>query len=94
MTSVYSTAEVVIPDNPPTPMGYHLLIAMPKVEEKTKGGVILPGDAKNREDIASIVGKVVSVGRMLTQKQIPVSLQGHGAVRGLGDGQQVRWPPL
>ena len=63
MTSVYSTAEVVIPDNPPTPMGYHLLIAMPKVEEKTKGGVILPGDAKNREDIASIVGKVVSVGQ-------------------------------
>ena len=63
MTSVYSTAEVDIPDNPPTPMGYHLLIAMPKVEEKTKGGVILPGDAKNREDIASIVGKVVSVGQ-------------------------------
>ena len=62
MTSVYSTAEVVIPDNPPTPMGYHLLIVMPKVEEKTKGGVILPGDTKHREDIASIVGQVVMVG--------------------------------
>ena len=63
MTSVYSTAEVVVPDNPPAPMGYHILMVMPKVEEKTKGGVLLPGDAKNREDIASIVGKVVSVGK-------------------------------
>lgn len=63
MTSVYSTAEVVVPDNPPAPMGYHILMVMPKVEDRTKGGVILPGDAKNREDIASIVGKVVSVGK-------------------------------
>tara|TARA_X000001382_G_scaffold129004_1_gene119991 strand:- start:712 stop:1089 length:378 start_codon:yes stop_codon:yes gene_type:complete len=62
MSSVYSTGAVVIPDNPPKPMGYHVLIVMPKVEEQTKGGVILPGEVKNREDVASIVGKVVSVG--------------------------------
>jgi chaperonin GroES len=43
-------------------MGYHILIVMPKVEEKTKGGVILPTEAKSREDVASIVGKVISVG--------------------------------
>ena len=35
---------------------------MPKVDEKTKGGVLLPTDTKNREDVASIVGKVVEVG--------------------------------
>ena len=62
MTTVYSTAEVVIPDDFPKPPGYHLLIVMPKVEEKTKGGVLLPSDAKNREDVASIIGKVVEIG--------------------------------
>ena len=62
MTSVYSTAEVVIPDNPPIPTGYHILVILPKVEEKTKGGVLLPTDVKNREDIASIVAKVISIG--------------------------------
>ena len=62
MSSVYSTGAVVVPDNPPKPMGYHILIVMPKVEEKTKGGVILPTEAKSREDVASIVGKVISVG--------------------------------
>lgn len=62
MTSVYSTGAVVIPDNPPKPKGYHILIVMPKVDEKTKGGILLPGEVKSREDVASIVGKVISVG--------------------------------
>lgn len=62
MTSVYSTGAVVVPDNPPKPKGYHILIVMPKVDEKTKGGILLPGEVKSREDVASIVGKVISVG--------------------------------
>jgi co-chaperonin GroES (HSP10) len=62
MTSVYSTAEVKIPENPPKPKGYHLLIVMPKVQDATKGGVYLPATTKDREDVASIVGKVVDVG--------------------------------
>lgn len=62
MSSVYSTGAVVIPDNPPKPMGYHVLVVMPKVEEHTKGGILLPTELKNREDVASIVGQVVAVG--------------------------------
>lgn len=62
MTSVYSTAEVVVPNNPPIPTGYHILVVLPKVEDKTKGGVLLPTEIKNREDIASIVAKVVAIG--------------------------------
>ena len=62
MTSVYSTAEVVIPHNHPMPTGYHVLVVLPKVEDKTKGGVLLPTEIKNREDIASIVAKVVAIG--------------------------------
>jgi len=62
MSSVYSTADVVVPDNAPVPTGYHILVVVPKVEEHTKGGVILPSDIKDREDIASIVAKVVTMG--------------------------------
>jgi len=62
MTTVYSTAEVVIPDDYPRPTGYRILIVMPRVEEKTKGGVLLPSDARDREDVASIIGKVVKIG--------------------------------
>ena len=62
MTSVYSTAEVQIPENPPKPIGYHLLFVMPKVQDATNGGVYLPTTTKTREDVASIVGKVIDVG--------------------------------
>ena len=62
MTTVYSTAEVVIPEDYPHPTGYRILIVMPKVDEKTKGGVLLPADMRNREDVASIIGKVVKIG--------------------------------
>ena len=62
MSSVYSTANVVIPDDAPTPTGYHILVVVPKVEEQTKGGIILPSDIKDKEDIASIVAKVVTLG--------------------------------
>ena len=62
MTTVYSTAEVVIPDDYPQPTGYRILIVMPKVDEKTKGGVLLPTDTRTREDVASIIGKVVKIG--------------------------------
>ena len=62
MASVYSTANVVLPDDLPVPTGYHILVSVPKVEEKTSGGIYLPNDIKEKEDIASIVAKVVSIG--------------------------------
>ena len=60
MTSVYSTAEVHV-QKTSKPKGYHLLIVMPRYK-KHKGGVLLPTQAKNREDVASIVGKVIDMG--------------------------------
>lgn len=44
------------------PVGYKILIAMPKVLEKTKGGIFVPDDLKTREHTASIVGVVVALG--------------------------------
>ena len=48
--------------NLPAPKGYRILIAVPEVEEKTKGGIIRPDAIKSREETASIVGQVLEVG--------------------------------
>ena len=46
----------------PEPKGYKLLIAIPKLEEKTQGGVIIPDKLKGLEQAASIVGLVIALG--------------------------------
>lgn len=46
----------------PQPSGYKLLIALPKVTEKTEGGVILPDERRDAESTASMIGFVVSMG--------------------------------
>ena len=46
----------------PEPKGYKLLIAIPKLEEKTQGGVIIPDKLKGLEQTASIIGLGISLG--------------------------------
>lgn len=46
----------------PEPKGYKLLIAIPKLEEKTQGGVIIPDALKGMEQTASIIGLVIAMG--------------------------------
>lgn len=46
----------------PEPSGYKILIALPEVNEKTQGGVLLPDEMKDREGIASILGAVIKLG--------------------------------
>jgi co-chaperonin GroES (HSP10) len=46
----------------PNPSGFRLLIAIPKVEEKTEGGVIRPDALVDREERATIVGFVMKLG--------------------------------
>lgn len=50
------------PHRLPVPTGYHLLIAIPEVEEKTSGGIIRPDDLVAKEKTASIFGLVVRIG--------------------------------
>ena len=47
----------------PEPKGYKLLIAIPKLEEKTQGGVIIPDKLKGLEQTASIIGLVIALGK-------------------------------
>lgn len=46
----------------PQPKGYRILIVVPEVEEKTKGGIIRPDVLKSKEETASIVGQVINLG--------------------------------
>ena len=46
----------------PEPKGYKLLIAIPKLEEKTQGGVIIPDKLKGLEQTASIIVLVSAFG--------------------------------
>lgn len=46
----------------PEPKGYKLLIALPKVNEKTDGGLILPDERRDAESTASMIGFVVALG--------------------------------
>lgn len=61
---VYNTesAKNVSTENVPEPKGWKILIAMPKLEEKTAGGVYRPDQLKTLEETASILGYVVKVG--------------------------------
>lgn len=46
----------------PAPTGYRVLVALPTVEEKSKGGIIKPDQYLDLERVASIVAMVVSLG--------------------------------
>lgn len=46
------------------PTGYNVLIALDVLEEKTAGGIILPGQHKEREDSAAERGRLVAASPM------------------------------
>jgi len=51
-------AEAILP----VPAGYKILVAMPKVEEKTEGGIYRPDNLITLEQTASIFGCVMTLG--------------------------------
>lgn len=63
-TQLYTESKISqeILDKLPYPTGYRILIVVPEVEEKTKGGIIRPDALKTKEETASIVGRVLRMG--------------------------------
>jgi co-chaperonin GroES (HSP10) len=49
-------------DQFPKAVGHKLIVAVPKLSEKTEGGLILPDDHISREQLASICGYVMNMG--------------------------------
>jgi chaperonin GroES len=54
--------DISAQDTIPAPTGFHLLIAVPSIEEKTEGGIIRPDELREREKTATIFGNVISLG--------------------------------
>ena len=46
----------------PDTRGWRILIALPKIDEKTEGGIVKPVEVLNYETIGSVVGLVLKVG--------------------------------
>jgi len=46
----------------PEPKGFKILIAVPELDGKTEGGVIMPDALKSMEETASIIGFVIKTG--------------------------------
>lgn len=46
----------------PNPVGCHMLVMLPEVEEKTEGGIIRPDSLRAKEEAACVVGFVQSMG--------------------------------
>jgi len=47
----------------PVPKGYKLLIALPEIEETTKGGIIKASQTMRVEEVGSICGFVINMGQ-------------------------------
>jgi len=46
----------------PDPTGYHILVGLPDVDEKTDGGILKTVDSVRSEEVSSIVGFVIKLG--------------------------------
>ena len=49
-------------DKLPTPTGWKLLIAVPKVKDQTDGGIYKPDEGRHYEEIGTLVGLVIQGG--------------------------------
>ena len=49
-------------ENLPKPAGWKILIAIPRLKEATRGGILKPSDVLEREQTAMIVGFVIALG--------------------------------
>ena len=52
------TTLVILPD----PVGHHMLVALPTMQEMTVSGIIIPHATNERERAATVVGRVIAMG--------------------------------
>ena len=46
----------------PRPCSYHILVALPEQEEKTEGGIYIPDNVRDREEMGGITAYVLALG--------------------------------
>lgn len=57
-----TTEPPLTPDSIFTPTGWRILVKPPKAAEKTKGGIYLPGVARDADEVLMNKGQVVAIG--------------------------------
>ena len=63
MTDTQKTTDAEWEAQLPKPVGYRILVALPEIEEAYEGsGLIKTADAKQKEQILSIMGAIVDMG--------------------------------
>ncbi|MHA2429163.1 MAG: hypothetical protein ACXADB_14170 [Candidatus Hermodarchaeia archaeon] len=60
---------------PHRPAGWRILLEVIEVDEKTEGGIILPGMTKEAAQHATVLAKVTSIGDMAFERE---DMRGHG----------------
>lgn len=64
--TISETAQAPKPEAEPTllvqPKGYRILAVLHRAPEKSDGGIIIPENLKDRQDLAQCVGYVVAMG--------------------------------
>jgi chaperonin GroES len=74
------------------PTEYRVLVKLDAVEEKTKGGIVLPGEVKNRRQMAQISATLLKVGGNAFENwQAPVPKPGDRVLIAKYSGER---PPL
>lgn len=61
-SAAIAMAERARSEQLPTPSGYKLLIALPRVNEKTERGLFLPEERREAETVAAFLGLVLAMG--------------------------------
>jgi len=56
------TLEEIVNNPPIRPTLYNLLVRVDEVEEKTAGGIVIPKDTQDSEQMGNAVGTVVAMG--------------------------------
>ena len=62
MTEEVVVTEQEMEDQLPRPVGYHILVALPKVEDKYEAGIIKAERTQTEEYILSTMGAVIDMG--------------------------------
>jgi co-chaperonin GroES (HSP10) len=101
-TEDYEEILKVIGEKLPDPKGWKILIALPKVADKTKGGIYKTDQAVQHEEIGSITGLVLKIGDLayLDEKKFPtgpwcevgdyIIMRSYSGTRMNANGQEFR----
>lgn len=71
----------------PVAMNYHILIALPTIEEQTRGGIYVPQESLDIAQSLSYTGRVVSIGKTVGR------IDSYSQAKEIKIGDWIQYPP-